>query len=129
MQPILVDACGWVALVDGGIHLERALDPLFGRWTLVVLPSVEAELTRLAEARSAPLLLELLATRRDRALEAAAEAAVDAAAAHTDARLAAAAAAERWPVLTVDRALKRRLQTAGSSWIEPTRDRRLRLVE
>lgn len=121
MQRVLVDACGWVALIDGGIHLDHALDPLFGRWELVVPDVVMEELDRLAASRSQPLLLELLRSRRERQPG-------DDATGHADDVLLSLATAHAWPVLTVDKRLKHRLQQARGAVLSPTKDRRLTLL-
>ena len=48
---------------------------------------------------------------------------------HTDDSLLALATQNRWPVLTVDRVLKKRLVEGGCSYIEVTSGPSLRMVE
>ena len=117
---VLVDACGWVAVVDARINIDLELETQIGPVDLKVTDLVLEELNRLAEHESQPLLLELL---QDRAEVVAGEGE------HTDDELLNLATTNGWPVLTVDKALKARLHEANASVIEVHGYKTLRLIE
>ncbi len=119
MVGILVDACGWVSLIDAGLNLDIALNDVIGKAELKVTNSVKAELDSLAESRSG-LLLSLLYSRSEE---------IEVEKGHTDNSILDLAIKNGWPVLTVDRGLKRRLMEEGGSYIEVTSGPSLRLVE
>ena len=117
---MLVDACGWVAVVEARINIDLELEPQIGPVEIKVTDLVLEELNRLAERESRVLLLELL---EDRAEVVAGEGE------HTDDELLNLATTNGWPVLTVDRALKTRLHQANASVIEVHGSKTLRLIE
>ncbi len=121
MPRVLIDACGWVAVVDGGIHIDHALADQVGPVELAITAAGRAELERLQGERSATLLLNLLDSRAEvvQAPEGVR---------HTDDQLIRLAAQLQCPVLTVDRELKRRLIAEGSQIIEVVGGSALRLV-
>ena len=57
---ILVDACGWVAVVDARINIDLALESQVGPVELKVTEAVMGELERLSERDARPMLLDLL---------------------------------------------------------------------
>jgi len=65
MTTVLIDACGWVAVIDGGIHIDHALADQVGPVELAITPAGRAELERLQGERSATLLLDLLDSRAE----------------------------------------------------------------
>jgi len=117
---VLVDACGWVAVVEARINIDLELEPQIGPVEIKVTDLVLEELNRLAERESRVLLLELL---EDRAEVVAGEGE------HTDDELLNLATTNGWPVLTVDRALKARLHEANASVIEVHGSKTLHLIE
>ena len=117
---VLVDACGWVAVVDARINIDLELETQIGPVDLKVTDLVLEELNRLAEHESQSLLLDLL---QDRAEVVAGEGE------HTDDELLNLATTNGWPVLTVDKALKARLHEANASGIEVHGYKTLRLIE
>ena len=124
-RSVLVDACGWVALVDGGVHLEHAMAEVIGPTDLIVLPAVRQELERLSSQRRG-LMLDLLDERSspgDVGLDA-----LLADVGHTDDQLVLVAEHLDADVLTVDIGLKRRLFGAGVPFIEVVGEQRLRRV-
>ena len=121
MPRVLIDACGWVAVVDGGIHIDHALAEQVGPVELAITAAGRAELERLQGERSATLLLDLLDSRAE-VVQAPEEVS------HTDDQLIQLAAQLQCPVLTVDRELKRRLIAEGSQIIEVVGGSALRLV-
>ena len=122
MPTVLIDACGWVAVIDGGIHIDHALAEQVGPVELAITVAGRAELERLQGERSTSLLLDLLDSRAEvvQAPEGVS---------HTDDQLIQLAAQLQCPVLTVDRELKRRLVAEGSQIIEVVGGSALRLVD
>ena len=119
MVGVLVDACGWVSLVDAGLNLDISLNETIGEADLKVTDSVRRELDSLAGSRGG-LLLDLLYSRAEF---------VKSEEGHTDTSLVEISFEMGWPVLTVDRGLKRKLVERGCSFIEVTSGPSLRLVE
>lgn len=119
MVGVLVDACGWVSLVDAGLNLDISLNETIGEAELKVTDSVRRELDSLAGSRGG-LLLDLLYSRAEF---------VKSKEGHTDTSLVEISIEMGWPVLTVDRGLKRKLVERGCSFIEVTSGPSLRLVE
>ena len=119
MVSVLVDACGWVSLIDAGLNLDISLNEVVGKAELKITTGVRDELESLAKTRGG-LLLDLLYSRSE---------VVDSESGHTDDALLAIATENRWPVLTVDRMLKKRLVEEGCSYIEVTSGPSLRMVE
>ena len=119
MVGVLVDSCGWVSLVDAGLNIDYSLEEVIGEAELKITSRVREELESLSSERRG-LLLSLLLDRAE-LIEVGDE--------HTDDSLVTVASEKSWPVLTVDRVLKRRLSEAGCSYIEVTSGPSLRLVE
>ena len=119
MVGVLVDACGWVSLVDAGLNLDISLNETIGEAELKITDSVRRELDSLAGSRGG-LLLGLLYSRAE---------VVKSDEGHTDTSLVEISIDTGWPVLTVDRGLKRKLVERGCSFIEVTSGPSLRLVE
>ena len=119
MVGVLVDACGWVSLVDAGLNLDISLNETIGEAELKVTDSVRRELDSLAGSRGG-LLLDLLYSRAEF---------VKSEEGHTDTNLVEISIETGWPVLTVDRGLKRKLLERGCSFIEVTSGPSLRMVE
>ena len=122
MSGVLIDACGWVAVVDARINIDLELESKIGPVELKVTEAVLFELWTLAEREGKNLLLELLQERAE-ILSGSVEGA------HTDDELLDLANTHGYPVLTVDKALKTRLHAANASVIEVTGSRTLRLIE
>ena len=120
MVGVLVDACGWAALVDAGLNLDEAMKGVVGQADLMVLECVQQELELLSQQRKG-LLLSLLESRSEKVSD------LDGMA-HPVEMLVTLSGSSGWPVLTVDRGLKERLISSGCSYIEVTSGRFLRLV-
>ena len=121
MVSVLIDACGWAALIDAGLNLDVSMRDVLGKPDYIVLDNVQEELDSLAQQRRG-LLLPLLAKRGKRMEN-------PEGIRHTDLMLIELSRKNRWPVLTVDRRLKERLIENGGSYIEVTSRRILRHVE
>jgi len=117
---VLVDACGWIAVVDSRINIDLQLESMIGPVELKITASVLEELKRIDAMESKTLLLDLLISRAE---------IVSGNGKHTDDELIDLAKNTGWPVLTVDRRLKARLHDANASVIEVTGSNTLRLLE
>ncbi|HJN70378.1 MAG: hypothetical protein QF500_00080 [Candidatus Thalassarchaeaceae archaeon] len=120
MSGVLIDACGWVALVDARLNLDSAMLEVAGSPNYILLNSVNKELHELSKRRGG-LLLELLSSRCEMREDVVGMN-------HTDDMLVDISKTNGWPVLTVDRRLKERLVSVGASYIEVTSGPALRLV-
>jgi rRNA-processing protein FCF1 len=120
LSGVLVDACGWIAVVDARINIDLALEQEVGPVELKVTAAVFEELDRVANRENRNLLLDLLRSRAE---------IVTGSGGHTDDELIELAVAQDWPVLTVDRRLKARLHAANASVIEVMSSRNLRLID
>ena len=121
LSGLIIDACGWVALVDARLNLDSAMASVVGSPKLLVLDSVAKELENLSNERGG-LLLDLLERRSERIPDIEGMK-------HTDDMLVKLSLDGKWPVLTVDKRLKERLIGVGGSYIEITSGPTLRLVE
>ena len=119
LSGLIVDACGWVALVDAKINLDIELKTILGQPELILTDRVLIELRKIDEGRKG-LLLELL-TSRARIIHSSDS--------YPDDGLIKLSIETGYPVLTVDRELKRRLISVSCSYVEVTAGRTLRLVD
>jgi|TARA_B100001996_G_scaffold303692_1_gene244524 rRNA-processing protein FCF1 len=121
MNCVLIDACGWAALIDAGLNLDVAMSKVIGKPRYLLLEKVREELDSLAKHRKG-LLLNLLDARVE-IIEPPEDIR------HTDGMLLHLSKSNGWPVLTVDRRLKERLMNNGGSYIEVTAKNVLRLIQ
>jgi rRNA-processing protein FCF1 len=121
MQEVLIDSCGWVAIVDSGINIDTSLNGLVGPFQLLLLENVKHELDDLANEKK-NLLLPLIYSKSEiiKALEDSTN--------HTDDQLVDMAKHRNCAVLTVDRGLKKRLINHSCRVIEVVSNKRLRLA-
>lgn len=124
-QQIIIDACGWVAIIDAGINFEIELEHLFGTFELIILPEVTGELEKLNlnRARKNALLLELLAKKSTKISYLSNDLR------HTDDIIYDLAVNQKLAVLTVDKNLKMRLFKSGIDVIEVVQSNHLNLIE
>lgn len=120
MHRILVDACGWVAVIEAGINIDLALMECCGTKELAIVPNVISELKSLNNPKLLVSILETKAMMCE---------IPDKSGRHTDDQLYSLAIENGWPILTVDTELKRRLSQSNSSWVEVSGRSHLRLVE
>ena len=125
MQQILIDACGWVAVIDSGMNIDSERLRVFGPAQLLLLDSVRQELERVntERPRSKNLLLTLL-EQKSQPIEA-----LSLDSTHPDDQLFDLAVELKIPVLTVDIELKRRLYEQGLPIIEVSQKQRLEVVD
>jgi|TARA_B110000438_G_scaffold181711_1_gene173635 rRNA-processing protein FCF1 len=121
MDCVLIDACGWAALIDSGLNLDVAMSKVIGKPRYLLLEKVREELISLSKQRKG-LLLKLLDNKSE-IIEAPKDLR------HTDGMLLELSINNNWPVLTVDRRLKERLINNGGSYIEVTSRNVLRLIQ
>ena len=121
MVCVLVDACGWVALIEARLNLDASMKDVVGVAELKLLECVDKELESVSANRKG-LLLELLRNRSEMIPDVGGLS-------HPDEMLLRMSSQNGWPVLTVDRDLKRQLIEQGGSYIEITSGRFLRMVE
>ena len=117
---ILIDACGWVAVVEARINIDLALEQQLGPIEIKITQSVMDEIEHLAAQESRNLLLGLLGERAEL---------VSGEGEHTDDELLYLTTNHHWPVLTVDKNLKNRLHNANASVIEVHGSKVLRYIE
>ena len=125
MQQILIDACGWVAIIDSGMNIDSELSRVYGPAQMLLLDSVREELENLNEQRprSKNLLLSLLEQKSQPVQPLTDDSA------HPDDQLFELAVEHSLPVLTVDVDLKRRFYEQGLPILEVSKKQRLELVE
>ena len=123
MQRVLIDACGWVAVVEAGINIDIALAELIGPSEICVFPAVKEELELIAKNGGDSMLLPLLNAKATII-----EADV-ASGTHPDDQLFDLSLKNKWRIITIDRHLKHRLADAGLPWIEVQGHKRLVLLE
>ncbi len=118
MQRVLIDTCGWVAVIEAGINIDKALLESSGINNMALTPSVLSEL----ETMEGNLLLDILESKAE-IIEP-----LDESGKHTDDQLFDLAKKYNWPILTVDTQLKRRLSLSNLTWIEVSGRSHLRLI-
>ena len=97
MPRILIDACGWVAVIEAGINIDLELLKCCGYKDLAIIPNVISELKALNDSK---LMISMLEAKAEM------YGAPEDAGKHTDDQLYALAVENKWPVLTVDTDLK-----------------------
>tara|TARA_B100001778_G_scaffold302403_1_gene279049 strand:- start:382 stop:765 length:384 start_codon:yes stop_codon:yes gene_type:complete len=125
VQKILIDACGWVAIIDSGMNIDSELSRVYGPAQMLLLDSVREELEALNQQRprSKNLLLSLL----DQKSQSVQPLTDDSA--HPDDQIFELAVEHSLPVLTVDVELKRRFYEQGLPILEVSKNQRIELVE
>jgi len=125
VQQILIDACGWVAIIESGMNIDTELFRVLGPVKMVLLESVREELELLnnGRPRNKSLLLALL-EQKSEPIEA-----LSLESTHPDDQLFDLAVKHTIPVLTVDIELKRRFYEQGLPIVEVSKNQRLQLVD
>ena len=122
-QKIIVDTCGWVAIIYSNINFELELERIFGNYQLVLTNAVVDELYRLEDTRprGKSLLLAMLEQKST---------VVDVSElSYTDDQIFRLAENRNYAVLTIDKILKRRLYQCGITVVEVAKSNHLRLIE
>lgn len=121
MGDVLIDACGWVALVDGGFNIDLALSQIIGPPHFILIDLVLEELEEIDtnRPRNKNLMLNLLRQRSTM---------IEYPAMHTDDALIELSRGQQLPILTVDASLKRRALEEGIGIVEIVKGKNIRLV-
>lgn len=117
---VLVDACGWAALIDADLNIDSVMTDILGEFEFKVIESVNDELQRVPLKRR-KLSLKLLEIKCEIVPDIENMS-------YTDDMLVNISLEKSWPVLTVDKELKERLIKSGGSYIEVTSSRNLRII-
>ena len=108
LPDLLIDACGWVAVVDSGMNIDLEIKRTIGPSHWIIPNQVKEELEKMGEQHS-DLLLDLLFTRAE---------VIRSGKKHTDDALVSLAKNTGARVLTEDKELKRRLIAEGWGYLE-----------
>ena len=121
MGDVLIDACGWVALIDGSFNIDLALSQIVGppHFILVDLVLEELEEIEANRPRGKKLMLDLLLQRSTL---------IEYSTMHTDDALLEVASERKIPILTIDSNLKHRALESGLGIVEVTQGKNIRLV-
>jgi rRNA-processing protein FCF1 len=119
MRRILIDACGWSAVIQAGINIDHALIECTGTKDLATVPNVIKELESLNDRK---LMIPMLLSKAEMVTP------NPESGNHTDNQLLELAIKHNWPILTVDTELKRRMSIANIPWIEVSGRSHLRQV-
>lgn len=119
MRRILIDACGWSAVIQAGINIDKALIECTGTKELATVPNVIKELEALNDRK---LMIPMLLSKAEMITPTAESGN------HTDNQLLELAIKNNWPILTVDTEFKRRMSLANIPWIEVSGRSHLRQV-
>ena len=121
MADVLIDACGWVALIDGAFNIDASLSQLVGspHFILIDLVLDELETIEASRPRGKRLMLDLLLQRSTM---------VDSNPIHTDDVLLQIAIERDIPILTVDADLKCRSIAVGVGILEIVKGKNIRFI-
>ena len=121
MGDVLIDACGWVALIDGSFNIDIALSKLIGPPQFILIDLILDELEELeaSRPRGKKLMLDLLLQRSS---------IIDHPDMHPDDALIEVALESKIPILSVDANLKRRALEQGIGILEIVKGKNIRLV-
>ena len=122
-QRIIVDACGWVAVIDSGINIDLELEKIFGTFELILLKSVLDELKEIENDRPKrkTLLIPMLESK-SKLIE-------NNEFTHTDDKIYSISEQFEHAVLTVDKELKKRLYKSSIKVIEVNKNNHLNVIE
>ncbi|MGB2425444.1 MAG: hypothetical protein ACPIBN_04325 [Candidatus Poseidoniaceae archaeon] len=121
MGDVLIDACGWVALIDGEFNIDTALSQIVGPPHFILLDLVLEELEGIESERprGKKLMLDLLLQRSTQ---------IEHPTMHADNALLEVASSLNIPILTVDSQLKRQSFENGVGIIEVLQGKNIRLI-
>ena len=122
-QCIIIDACGWVAVIDSGINIDIELEKIFGSFQLILLDSVLDELKEIEKERTKrkTLLISMLENKSN---------IIDSEEfTHTDDQIFSISEQLGYAVLTVDKELKKRLYKSSIKVIEVNKNNHLKILE
>lgn len=119
----MVDTCGWIAVINAGINIDHAFSRIFGRFQFIVIDSVWDELRSFQDKnRNKNILLELLMNKstpyESKKLD------VN----HTDDIILFLSMENSWPVLTIDKKLKERLNKSNCKIVQVVGEKKIELI-
>ena len=123
-QSIIIDACGWVAIIDSGMNFDIELKQTIGNFELILLDSVLYELKEIENNRPKrkSLLIPMLESKSnlsDSKIESK----------NKDDKIFELAKRESFSVLTVDKELKKRLFESSIKVIEVSKNNHFKVIE
>jgi len=123
-QSIIIDACGWVAIIDSGMNLDSELERTIGTFELILLDSVLEELMELEKERPKrkSLLISMLEKKSTKTI-------IESDFTHTDDQIFDLASSGNYAVITVDKNLKKRLFQSSIKVIEVSKNNHLKVIE
>ncbi len=123
LPKILVDSCGWLAIIDAGINVDYAFAKIVGTFQFVVIDSVWGELNKFQNKnKKKSILLDLLMSKCANTPN------LKLPEKHTDDNLLHLSKKHGWPVLTVDKKLKERLHESNCKLIQVVGGKKIELV-
>ena len=123
-QSIIIDACGWVAIIDSGMNLDIELERTIGTFQLILLESVLQELKEIEKTRPKrkSLLISMLEKKSSHTFSVSDLN-------HTDDQIFELATKENSAVITVDKDLKKRLFQSSIKVIEVSKKNHFKIIE
>lgn len=123
-QSIIIDACGWVAVIDSGMNFDLELERTIGTFELILIDSVLQELKELDKTRTKrkSLLISMLESKSTFTD-------FESDFSHTDDIIFEIAEKEQYAVLTVDKDLKKRLFKSSIKVIEVSKNNHFKVLE
>ena len=123
-QSIIIDACGWVAIIDSGMNLDLELERAIGTFDLILIDSVLDELMDLEKERPKrkSLLISMLEKKSTKTI-------IESDFTHTDDQIYELAKNGNYAVITVDKDLKKRLFQSSIKVIEVSKNNHLKVIE
>jgi rRNA-processing protein FCF1 len=123
-QSIIIDACGWVAIIDSGMNLDLELERAIGTFDLILIDSVLDELMELEKERPKrkSLLISMLEKKSTKTI-------IESDFTHTDDQIYELAKNGNYAVITVDKDLKKRLFQSSIKVIEVSKNNHLKVLE
>lgn len=123
-QSIIIDACGWVAIIDSSMNLDLELERAIGTFDLILIDSVLDELMELEKERPKrkSLLISMLEKKSTKTI-------IESDFTHTDDQIYELAKNGNYAVITVDKDLKKRLFQSSIKVIEVSKNNHLKVLE
>ena len=122
MPKVLVDTCGWIALINAEINIDYAFAERFGKYEFIVINPVWEELEIFQKNNTKNILLDLLRKKSSNCYE------EELIGTHTDDQLLFLSMKNDWPVLTVDKKLKERLHDSNCKVVQVVGSKKIELI-
>ncbi|MED5272260.1 MAG: hypothetical protein VX613_05160 [Candidatus Thermoplasmatota archaeon] len=122
LPKVLVDTCGWIALIDAEINVDYAFAEIFGKYEFIVINPVWEELEIFQKNNTKNILLDMLRKKSSDIYE------DELIGKHTDDQLLFLSLKNDWPVLTVDKKLKERLHDSNCKVVQVVGSKKIELI-